>query len=182
METAKSAEVFCKRENNNQYFDKRLIQEIVSSIEDGCPRREAIRLHGMSKATLVRWMSTYGSASFQTAKRRIYKPTERRSVLRAIEGGMSVKEARLSFGMRSETTIRKWLLGVEHENVDLGISKSIIMTKPDKTIINNELKAVQQALEEARLKIKALDTLIDIAEEQFNVDIRKKRGARQSLK
>jgi transposase len=182
MEIKKSAEIFCKRENKNQEFDKRLIQEIVNAIEAGLPRREAIRLHGMSKATLVRWMSIYGSASFQTTKQRIYKPTERRSVLRAIEGGMSVKEARLSFGMKSETTIRKWIRGVEHENADLGMSKSIIMTKPGKTIINDELTAVHKALEEAQLKIKALDTLIDIAEEQFNVDIRKKPGARQSPK
>ena len=33
---------------------------------------------------------------------------------------------------------------------------------------------------EAELKIKALNTLIDVAEEQLKIDIRKKSGARQS--
>jgi len=35
-------------------------------------------------------------------------------------------------------------------------------------------------LEEAELKVKALNTLIDVAEEQFKIAIRKKAGARQS--
>jgi transposase len=151
-------------------------------VENGLPRREAIRLHGMSKSSLVRWMSTYSSVSFQSSRRRIYKPTERRSVLRAIESGMSIKDACISFGMKSEHTIKVWISQVDQENADLVANKSSIMAKPDKTIVNDELKAVEKALEEAQLKIKALDTLIDIAEERFNVDIRKKPGARQSLR
>jgi len=45
-----------------------------------------------------------------------------------------------------------------------------------------ELKALKKALQEANLKIRALDTMIDIAEEQLKIDIRKKSGARQSSK
>jgi hypothetical protein len=33
-----------------------------------------------------------------------------------------------------------------------------------------------------KLKLKALNTLIDVAEEQLKIDIRKKSGARQSSK
>ena len=43
-----------------------------------------------------------------------------------------------------------------------------------------EKKALQEALEEAQLKIKALNTLIDVAEDQFKISIRKKPGAKQS--
>jgi hypothetical protein len=43
-----------------------------------------------------------------------------------------------------------------------------------------EKKALQKALEEAQLKIKALNTLIDVAEDQFKIPIRKKPGAKQS--
>ena len=45
-----------------------------------------------------------------------------------------------------------------------------------------DLRALKKALEEANLKIKALDTMIDIAEEQLKINIRKKSGARQSSK
>jgi len=39
---------------------------------------------------------------------------------------------------------------------------------------------LEKALEEAQLKIHALNTLIDVAEEQFKIAIRKKPGAKQS--
>ena len=47
---------------------------------------------------------------------------------------------------------------------------------PGKKILEQAL----QKLQEAELKVKALNTLIDIAEEQFKISIRKKPGARQS--
>jgi transposase len=45
---------------------------------------------------------------------------------------------------------------------------------------DEEKKALRKALEEAELKIKALNTLIDVAEDQFKIPIRKKPGAKQS--
>lgn len=43
-----------------------------------------------------------------------------------------------------------------------------------------EKEALQKALQDAELKIKALNTLIDVAEEQLKIEIRKKFGAKQS--
>ena len=43
-----------------------------------------------------------------------------------------------------------------------------------------EKEALKKALAEAQLKISALNTLIDVAEDQFKIRIRKKAGARQS--
>ena len=45
-----------------------------------------------------------------------------------------------------------------------------------------EVRALKKALEEANLKVRALDTLIDIAEQQLKIDIRKKSGAKRSSK
>lgn len=42
-----------------------------------------------------------------------------------------------------------------------------------------EKAALQNALQQAELKIKALNTLIDVAEEQLKIAIRKKSGAKQ---
>jgi transposase len=47
---------------------------------------------------------------------------------------------------------------------------------------NAEIEALKKALEEANMKNRALNTLIDIAEEQLKIEIRKKPGARQSSK
>jgi hypothetical protein len=45
-----------------------------------------------------------------------------------------------------------------------------------------EQNGLEQQLAEAQLKIRALETMIDIAEEQLKIDIRKKSGAKQSPK
>ncbi|HUH17585.1 hypothetical protein [Albibacterium sp.] len=47
---------------------------------------------------------------------------------------------------------------------------------------SDEVRALQKALAEAELKNKALETLIDVAEETLKINIRKKPGARQSSK
>jgi hypothetical protein len=71
----------------------------------------------------------------------------------------------------------------EKENAELSDSKPIeVAKKTAETSEDLELKALKKALEEANLKIRALDTMIDIAEEQLKIDIRKKSGARQSSK
>jgi hypothetical protein len=43
-----------------------------------------------------------------------------------------------------------------------------------------EMKRLQKELHEARLKNELLEAMIDIAEEQMGVQIRKKAGARRS--
>jgi hypothetical protein len=44
----------------------------------------------------------------------------------------------------------------------------------------DEIKRLQEQLAYANLRIAALNTLIDVAEEQLNINIRKKPGAKQS--
>jgi hypothetical protein len=47
---------------------------------------------------------------------------------------------------------------------------------------NRQLKALTKALAEAELKISGLQTMIQVAEEEFKIKIRKKRGTKQSKK
>ena len=57
---------------------------------------------------------------------------------------------------------------------ELSVSKPFEVAKKitpgDKT---TEVEALKKALDEANLKIKALDTMIDIAEQQLKIDIKK---------
>ena len=43
-----------------------------------------------------------------------------------------------------------------------------------------EVEALKKALELATMKVAALETLIDVAEDRHNIDIRKKTGSKQS--
>jgi transposase len=48
------------------------------------------------------------------------------------------------------------------------------------TTEQERIKMLQQQLADEKLKVAALNTLIDVAEEQLKINIRKKPGARQS--
>jgi hypothetical protein len=57
----------------------------------------------------------------------------------------------------------------------------ITLTQPDtdgQTESENEA-ALKKALQEAQIKIICLETMIDIAEKELNVNIRKKSGTKQ---
>jgi transposase len=69
------------------------------------------------------------------------------------------------------------------ENVELAVYDPFEMKdKPEgqSDLPDPEKEALKKALEDAQLKISALNTLIDVAEDQFKIKIRKKAGARQS--
>ena len=180
METKETEFTASDRNSKQQSFDKRLIKHVLDLIEQGVPRRDIMEQYGMSKGTLIRWTEGQNAVA---VKRRCYSRGEKRSVVRAIEDGMSVKKARIAFHISSEALIRHWIKEFEEENAELSVFKPLeVAKKKADQSDNSELKALQKALEEANLKIRALDTMIDIAEEQLKIDIRKKSGARQSSK
>lgn len=182
METIQKNEVFIKRDNKKQVFDKRLVREIVKAVESGIPRRDIVTKYGMTKGTLVEWMRKYGSPAYHSSKRQVYSSLQKRTILRAIETGMTIREAQISFGVKHAAIVRQWVRDAKQENNDLSMCNSISMAKPLEKKESDEVKALKQALAEAQLKIQALDTMIDIAEEQLKINIRKKSGARQSSK
>jgi len=179
METKETEFIYSSRMNNKQRFDKRLIAHIVDLAEQGVPRRDLIKDYGMNPGTLIDWIARRGSV----AKHKRYTAAEKRSVIRAIEEGMSVKQAQIAFKISYPSVIRSWMKEFKEENDDLSLIKAEnVAKKTVDTSDNSEFKALKKALDEANLKIRALDTMIDIAEEQLKIDIRKKSGARQSSK
>jgi transposase len=116
-------------------------------------------------------------------KRKVYSTAEKRSVVRAVQAGMRVSEAMVAYNISSRSTIRSWINAFSKENMEISSSKPTEMPKKITPETENAaIKALKMELAEANLKIKALDTMIDIAEEHLKIDIRKKSGARQSSK
>lgn len=169
------------KKKKQTFYDKRLIREIVKQVENDMPRAEAIATYGMSRQSLDRWMKVYGSEAYLNSRPRQFKDSERRSMVRAIKSGMSLADAESTFGV-NRTTLRGWIVKFA-ENNDLGGSNPVVMSKkPTDTLTSDEVRALQKALAEEKLKVAGLNTLIDIAEEHLKIDIRKKSGAKQSSK
>ncbi|TXI61521.1 MAG: hypothetical protein E6Q46_09840 [Flavobacterium sp.] len=181
MENQKEV-IYAVRKNKQSRFDKRLILKVVSEIEKGLPRKEAIQTYGLSVPTLDSWMRNYGSQDYkENMKRRTYNSLLKRTVVAAIEQGrLTVKEAKIAHNIKTEKIIRSWIAQYKTEKVEICIEKPSVLAKDKKTKKDLEKEALLQALKEAELKIKALNTLIDVAEDQLKIDIRKKSGAKQS--
>jgi len=167
-------------------YDKEFIKEIVESIERGMVRSAITREHGIARSVLSDWMRDYGSPAYHASKQGHLSQQEKRSIVRAIEEGrMTIYEARLAYRVNSTVTITKWLKEAKRENAELVASNSTIMANKEENQQPDpdSKKALAEALkklEESELKVKALNTLIDVAEEQFKIAIRKKAGAKQS--
>jgi hypothetical protein len=90
------------------------------------------------------------------------------------------------YGISSITTLRDWIRAAKQKKDDLSTVNVIIVSKNkhpksvSKDSDSSEVQKLKSALEEAQLKVAALNTLIDVAEHQLNIDIRKKPGAKQS--
>jgi transposase-like protein len=167
-------------------YDKRFIAEILEQIHSGMPRQQACDKYNISPSTLKHWIETdrMGISSDNLYKKLSHQV--KRSIVRAVESKrLSIKEAQMTYSIRSASTIRKWMTQFHQENADLAIVKDSGMkkkklTQGNSTDNNQDIKALQKALEEAQLKVAALNTLIDVAEEQLKINIRKKPGAKQS--
>ncbi|NCP61562.1 MAG: transposase, partial [Flavobacteriales bacterium] len=161
-------EVYVSREHKQSRFDKRLILKIVKEVENGLPRKEVVRIYGLGKSTLDNWMNKFGSLDYQeNMKRRSYSNLQKRTIVTAIEQGrLTIKDAKTAYNVRNEKTIRGWLDQYKSEKVEICIEKTISMAKKNPLSEDIEKEALQKALQDAELKIKALNTLIDVAEEQ----------------
>lgn len=102
----------------------------------------------------------------------------KRWLVREIESGrMSNKEAILRFSVKPGT-LYDW-----QNSYSLGKELSLsIMTpeeKQEKALLEKRIKELEKALEYAKLKNIAVETMIDVAEKQFKISIRKKAGPKQ---
>jgi transposase len=177
-------EFYAPRENKQSRYDKRLILKIVREVEAGLPRKEANRIYELGKSSLDGWMKNYGSPEYkENMRRKSYTYLQKRTVVTAIEQGwMSIKEAQTAYGVKTEKIIRNWLAQYKKEKVKICIITEPVMAATSQSFGPAQAEALQKALQEAELTIKALNTLIDAAKEQLTIDIRKKSGAKQSTK
>lgn len=163
------------RENRNEPFGKSKIIAILQQVEAGLNRKEACVRYGISYSTLSEWFARYGSEKYQSEKKRFVSMQQKRFIVSAVtEGRMTKKEACLAHRITTHL-LNKWIRHFKQSDEELTGANEPSMPVTNSSAASN----VDTELKEARLKIKALETLIDIAEEQFKISIRKKPGAKQ---
>ena len=124
---------------------------------------------------------------------RISKAFKREVAIEYIQGGGTMQEIALKYNLPNLQTVSNWvrcyLTPDEIQNKRLSLpqetQKDTSMPEKQDTSKDSMISALEQRIQDlekllkhSRLKCKALDTLIDIAEEQ-GIQIRKKSGAKQ---
>ena len=106
-------------------------------------------------------------------------------VCKVESGRISKSEASRRYGILGHSTILKWCCKYgklpSHRNTKVGL-KRMDEKEIELLRLNNEIKALKQELEDARFKNVVWETLVDVAERELKIPIRKKYGAKRSGK
>ena len=125
-----------------------------------------------------------------TKKRgRLSKAFKREVAIEYLQGGVTMKELALKYNLPNINSVSSHLTPEEVQNKRLSLPDESSSPKvmPEKTepskdsmisALEQRIQDLEKLLKHSQLKCKALDTLIDIAEEQ-GIQIRKKSGAKQ---
>lgn len=110
--------------------------------------------------------------------------------LEVLSGNLSYSEAKAVYGIKGQGTIRRWVKQYQDQTGSVNLH---FMNDTDSNTHSIDPKEggdksedlqrkndkLEAALKLAKLKITALETMIDIAESYLNIDIRKKSGTKQ---
>ncbi len=115
---------------------------------------------------------------------KIYSESFKKMVVQEVESGRLTKEgAKRKYNIGGNTTILNWCrkYGILK---DLGLKVNITMKNEadEKKAMKLRIRELESSLANAHLKIEAQDIMINIAEEMFEIPIRKKVGAKQLSK
>jgi transposase len=132
--------------------------------------------HGLRPKLVQKWAIKYGSAEYLSRRGKRRSPMEINKIVREIVSGRStVSQVQLKYQLDCRDTVTGWLR--KYKKADQDVSQdSQTGAIPEKDL---QLVEMRKELEMARLKIRALEIVVDIASDQFKVDIRKKFGAKQ---
>ncbi len=106
-----------------------------------------------------------------------------------VKTGLGISDAMIKYSIGSERSVYRWLkkykkfytnsknttlLGMEKEKVEsIDLSKGVLIKQKE---------SLEVQLKQALLKLEANKILIDIARDEFNIDLRKKHGAKRLQK
>lgn len=102
------------------------------------------------------------------------------AVISEYKSGLVSKRALArKYGIKSGYTITLWIRKLAEENSG---SSAMDYSKSEKKDLIKRIKELERQLEDEQIRSLGYSKMIDIAEEQLNISIRKKPGTKQSKK
>ena len=104
----------------------------------------------------------------------------KRAIVVEVQSGLINKEqARKKYGIKGKSSILNWIRkfeGSDTDSIDMDYNKS------DKRDLIKRIKELERQLEDEQIRSFGYSKMIDIAEEQLKISIRKKPDTKQSKK
>ena len=100
-----------------------------------------------------------------------------------LKGKLSKEEARRKYGIKGSSAVLNWIRKFEgNKSTSMNPKKNQVRSGKSIEELEAENARLKQELDVEQLRNRALNVMIDIAENQFKIPIRKKPGAKQSKK
>jgi transposase-like protein len=108
-----------------------------------------------------------------------YEVAFRRWLVRELnDNNMTRTEATVAFNLSGHTLLHDWTKKYSDEH-EVSLSSMSPEEKSEKQALEKRIKDLEKKLDSSVMHVKALNTFIDIAEEQLKISIRKKSGTKQ---
>ncbi len=114
---------------------------------------------------------------------------KRKIALEYLSGRFSYAVAAEEYGLKNKDVVKEFVYWYRRKyelsqtNAVLPMAKSKATSHdPQEQELQKRIKELEAQLQLSNLKVEALETMIDIAEEQLHIDIRKKSGSQRSKK
>lgn len=102
-----------------------------------------------------------------------------------LKGEITKEQARRKYGLRSKSGVLNWMrkFGVSNaKQIPVCFEHMKQEEASDRSALEKRVKQLERALEDAQLKAEGYSRMIDIAERELKISIRKKSSAKQSKK
>ena len=92
---------------------------------------------------------------------------------------MTIPEVCSTYGVRSDASIHQWLrkFGLSHQEFSSDMSKKV---ENDPELLKQKIKQLEEQLKLEKIRTEGLNYMIDLAEKDQKVVIRKKGSTKQS--
>lgn len=158
-------------------FSKEQKLRIVQEVESGqLTRKEAMEKYNIiGHNTLNSWLLQFGNNPEGVVRKSHKKADQRLAAYKVITGKSTMEEIARSMQV-SPAAVYKW---VRKYKTDIQPQASPTDKQEVQDLEKDSDKAKQKEIEELKLKVAGLEMMIDIAEKELKIAIRKKPGTKQ---
>jgi len=108
-----------------------------------------------------------------------YSESLKQEVVRSVRLGLLSKaEAKRKYDIKGHSEVLKWIR--KFEDTEHRFNNSMDYSKSDKKALIKRIKELERQLEDEQIRSFGYSKMIDIAEDQLKISIRKKSDAKQS--